>query len=241
MRAEVAAAGIHPVRVMSASAHAVVELVMAFRLEKILPGEQLPTIPVLAERLGVSPAVAQSAVATLAEFGVLDVRRGRNGGIWLQNLACISDALCKVLPARRADRASVADLLDVRRVLQTEAAIRTAARADDAVKAQLLSYVSRMEQTLDRADNFLKEGAQLNCAIALHSGNSALADNLIRMIDEVAVAGVGVKGKLDRKSKFAVALIENQRELVDAIVANAPERIRAAVSEQMRLSLVLLN
>ncbi len=233
--------GIHPIRVMSAAAHAVVELVMAFRLEKIRPGDHLPTIPILAERLGVSPAVAQAAVALLAESGVLDVRRGRSGGIWLRDLVCITDALSKVLPDRRFERANTADLLEVRRVLQTEAAILTAANADDSVRAQLQAYVVRMSRSLDRSANFLKEGAQLNCAIALHCGNPVLADSLIRLIDEIAVAGARAKRKLRSHPTFPGALIENQRELVESIVANDPGRIRAAVSAQMQLSLLMLK
>lgn len=233
--------GIHPVRVMSTAAHAVVELVMAFRLETIREGDQLPTIPALSDSLGISPAVAQSAIATLAESGVLQVKRGRNGGIWLRDLAAITDALCKVLPVMKHDDSYIEYLLDVRRIMQSEAAVRTARYADERVRSQLRGHVERMRTVMDRTSNFLKNATQLNCAIALHCRNPVLADRLIRLIDEIAVAGARSKRRLREHPGVVADLFSTQQKLVDAIAADDPARIRAAVAAQMELSLKFLK
>src|SRR3954452_8019221 len=79
----------------------------------LAPGEQLPSELELATMLAVAPMTLRQAIAILREAGLVETRRGKNGGTFVS--ANVVDALAA--RKRRVDRGSLRELSDWRRAV----------------------------------------------------------------------------------------------------------------------------
>src|SRR5256885_508909 len=75
---------LRPVRVPTAAAEVADRLVTAIALGEYLPGERLPSERDLAALLGVGRSTIREASGRLLAAGLVDVRRGRQGGIYVR-------------------------------------------------------------------------------------------------------------------------------------------------------------
>lgn len=126
----------------------------------LAPGERLPAEPELAARLGVAPMTLRSALAILRDAGVVETRRGRNGGSFVR--AAGAHAQDGAPPSAEALR----ELTDWRRAVSGEAAALAAARAqgDD---VELLEAASRaVESRVADAAAYRLADARFHVAVA---------------------------------------------------------------------------
>ena len=75
----------------------------------IRPGDRLPSEAEMSDSFGVSPATLRDALAQLREEGLVETRRGRNGGTFVVDTPELSRAEVE----RRLDRYSVVELRDI--------------------------------------------------------------------------------------------------------------------------------
>lgn len=75
----------------------------------IRPGDRLPSEAEMSDSFGVSPATLREALASLREEGLVETRRGRNGGTFVVNTPELSRAEVE----RRLDGYSVVELRDI--------------------------------------------------------------------------------------------------------------------------------
>lgn len=114
----------------------------AISLGLLEPGEQLPSESALAGELGVSTVTLRDALATLRERGLVETRRGRNGG----SFVCGPRALSEVRLRDRLLERSVIGLRDIGdewSAVAGAAARLAAARSSD-------GHVSRMRGLAER-------------------------------------------------------------------------------------------
>src|SRR4051812_35695609 len=143
-------------------------------------GDRLPSEAELAERFGVSRVSIREALRVLETFGVVRIKRGKNGGNEVGTID--ADALARTLALFfRMARGTYRDLMDARLVIEPFMARRAAERQDAAQLEELRGLMER--EAASTAGT--REGDRL--ALAFHwsicgaSGN-AVMDALGRAI-----------------------------------------------------------
>lgn len=133
------------------------ELQQRISLGALAPGERMPTEDQLTAQLGVSRTTLREAVGVLTHAGLIDVRQGDGSYV------CAVPATAEPLD-RRLRRAAAAEVYEVRRALEVEAARLAAARRTTEDLAHMRAHLA--------AD----ADVALHVAIARASRNAVLAD-----------------------------------------------------------------
>jgi GntR family transcriptional regulator, transcriptional repressor for pyruvate dehydrogenase complex len=115
-------------------------------------GDRLPSERDLAALMRISRPTLREAVKTLVEAGVLEVRRGQSGGIFVASELIPRD----LLRSRQAIRVSeVAGVLEARRLLEPRVAQLAAVHASEEDFAAMAALIER-KRALAAEDDFLK-------------------------------------------------------------------------------------
>lgn len=197
------------------------------------PGSRLPTEKDLAAQFGVSRGSLREGVRALAALGVLEPRQGDGTYVTaldprtlLSPLGFLADLQ---LPAHAAD------LLAVRRVLETESVALAASRASDADLAELDAVLAAVEIKLTSdpdldLEEFIHADTEFHRLIARASGNRPLAG----IID--TLVGRTFRARLWRAIYDRGSLREAQAEhraILDELVRRDPERARIRMATHL--------
>lgn len=144
-----------PVRQVQAHELVVDQIRTSIMLGRFRPGETLPPERQLAEFLQVSRTTVREAVSVLVGEGILEVRRGRGGGLFVRALTADEDAVRQVLHANR-DR--MQEVFDFRLAVESFAARYAAerrTRGDLQELRRLLAVMDEVVCTLHGDDSSL--------------------------------------------------------------------------------------
>ncbi len=135
----------------------------------LVDGEQLPSESELAQRLGVSTVTLREALASLREQGLVETRRGRNGGSFVRSPSAIAtDHLHERL--RRTGSARLRDVGDEHAAIAGAAARLAAARADRDNTERLGLLVEQLERATSPTECRRIDGRfHIEVAVASHS------------------------------------------------------------------------
>lgn len=139
------------------------------------PGDRLPSEGELCERLGVSRGSLREGIRMLAALGVLETRHGSGSYVSDLNAGDLIGSLS--LTVGLLPLASILELYELRRALESHAAALATARIDDDSLAGLESLLLELEATVDD-DEQSRLDHQFHMRIAEIAGNSALASLL---------------------------------------------------------------
>ena len=141
------------------------------------PGAGLPTEVDLAQRFGVSRTVVREAVRVLVAKGLIVVRQGSGMSVAPPERWSALDPLVlfERVRARPNDRL-LDDLLEVRRIVEVEAAALAAARGSSTELARLADIVDRMATLLDDADAYTEVDIAFHAAVLDTAGNTLLRE-----------------------------------------------------------------
>jgi DNA-binding FadR family transcriptional regulator len=133
-------------------------------------GSRIPTEPELVERLGVARNTVREAVRALAHAGLLDIRQG--AGTFVR----ATSELATVMRRRFAD-VPLAEVVELRRALEVEAARLAARRRTDRDLAAMDTALERRETAWRSGDAaaFVEADAVLHQALVAAAHNSVLA------------------------------------------------------------------
>jgi GntR family transcriptional repressor for pyruvate dehydrogenase complex len=190
-------------------------------------GDRLPAERDLAVKLGVGRSSIRDAVRTLEVMGILEPRQGH--GTLVRELS--ADAL--VLPLRSAlthKREMVAELLDVRRMLEPSLAARAARNATADEIARMEEILRRHEAKLHRGEQAIEEDSQFHYAIALAARNGVVLrvlDVLMDLLVESRSRSLQVPGRPRRS-------FEGHRRILRAIQRRDPKAAEAAVRRHLQ-------
>jgi len=194
------------------------------------PGSRLPTEKDLAAQFGVSRGSLREGVRALAALGILEPRQGDGTYVTaldprtlLSPLGFLADLQ---LPAHAAD------LLAVRRVLETESVALAASRVTDAELAEMDAVLAIVDANLASDPNLdldaiMHADSEFHRLIARASGNRPLAG----IID--TLGGRTLRARLWRAIYDRGSLREAQAEhraILDELVRHDPERARIRMS-----------
>ena len=148
-------------------------------LRVVAPGSRLPYEQELAGALGVSRATITQALRQLEREGLVEVRRGRGGGVFAQQ-ATTDGADPGVLAELRAGAAAIHDAAELRAVVEPAAAGLAAERADDDALARLADHNAEMHAAADDDYRFMRADTSFHLELARATGNPLLAEAVER-------------------------------------------------------------
>lgn len=221
-----------PLRPQTAGDQVTDRLLTAIALGELSVGERLPTQRELASRMSVSRMSIRKAMHTLQELGMIEVRRGRNGGAYIRRTWSgeTSPAAGRILGA---DRPRMEWLLDMRSLVEGLVAATAAQRV---TKAQARRISEALEEYLaaDTEESTRATDRKLHNAIAEATGNPYL----VRLSDELTAAvtlGLGVEPVVD-DARVQRRARRQHRQLAEAILQRRPDDARRIAMRHFALT-----
>jgi GntR family transcriptional repressor for pyruvate dehydrogenase complex len=195
-------------------------------------GERLPAERDLAERLGVSRPSLRDAVADLQDRGLLTSRAG--SGIFVAEVlgSAFSPALTSLFASH--DEA-VFDYINFRRDMESIAATRTARLASDTDLAVIQAIFDKMVVAHTKRDpeNEARLDAQFHMSIIEASHNVVML-HMMRSMYELLKGGVFYNRQVMFNQRTTRdMLLEQHKDINDALQARDPDAARAAVEAHM--------
>ena len=205
------------------------QIVYAIRSGLLRSGDRLPTIEELADATGVSKPVIGEAVRVLREHGVVESKRGVQGGVTV----IADDVPMELLPARGWRTAALTELVEARRPIETMLSLLAAERASEDDLVDMRRTIEQLEDAARRPDaSFLRFDHRFHYQIGRAAQSEMLAFYQHRILSAIAVA-------LDAYGLFHEdrdLVISTHRELLHAIESRDPDRIRTATERHFSTS-----
>jgi len=219
---------IQPTRIYQQIATAVAGMI---RSGELAQGERLPGEHELARRLEVSRGAVREAMIALEAGGLVEVRNGSGSFVRPDAGARLDVDWGRGFEAEPGP----VEQLEMRELLEPEAAARAASRIEAAQLAELRGLVERMEAS-HRERNSFAEGRAFVATIAAAAGNSILA----AMIDELwRLRGGTLWGTIRERvldAEHRRAAIDRRLQVIKALEARDPTAARRAMRGYLALT-----
>jgi GntR family transcriptional regulator, transcriptional repressor for pyruvate dehydrogenase complex len=184
-------AGFKPVGPRRTFEGAVEQIAEQIRLGELVAGERLPSERDLAAAMQISRATLREAVRVLVTAGVLEVRSGSGGGMFvLSDYAPLE--LLRSMSDLRIDE--VAGVLEARRLIEPRVAQLAAVHATDEDYAELQRTIDAQRELFERGDvlenedRFLALDTRFHLRIARASGNSTIVSLMRTLFRRLEIA-----------------------------------------------------
>jgi GntR family transcriptional repressor for pyruvate dehydrogenase complex len=169
-----------------------------FILEKLKPGDKLPSERELAELLQVSRSSIRDAIRGLELMGMVEPRQG--AGTIVRELSAESgiNSLANALKRRRE---LVAELLDFRKMLEPPLAARAATHASPEEVSEMEEILQRQESKVSRGELGIAEDAEFHYSVAVASGNSVVLkviDILMELLRDTRERSLQLPGRQEK-------------------------------------------
>jgi GntR family transcriptional regulator, transcriptional repressor for pyruvate dehydrogenase complex len=200
---------------------------------ELRPGDRLPIEPELAAHLGLSRNSLREATRALVALNILESRQGAGTFVTSLEPGLLFRSVNFVLSLQSKD--SSLEFLEVRRLLETEAAGRAATRVSDADVARMRELNAQVREIAAQPEfdtaAFLRVDEELHQLFAERSGNAALA----------AMVGL-VGGRTGHARVIRVVVNPGTAEqavaehdaVIDALALHDPERARVRMASHIQ-------
>jgi DNA-binding FadR family transcriptional regulator len=189
------------------------------------PGDAFPSESELARNFDVSKPVIRLALRQLAAMGVVEIRQGKPSVV--RPLDAKPLELYLQLAVSSLD-AGLAEVIELRRALETHAAVLASATSSPEDIAQLEALIALMSANRDKQDEWVAADLEFHRVIARISGNT-----LLRFMNEALYSTMRyVIGTMHSRKDLRNAdeTVERHRQIVAAIAARDPEATRRAMN-----------
>jgi GntR family transcriptional repressor for pyruvate dehydrogenase complex len=162
------------------------------------PGDRLPPERELAAKLGVGRSSLRDAVRTLEVMGILEPKQGHGTVVREPSAEALVVPLTRALMRKRE---LVAELLDVRRMIEPALAARAAVNATPEEIAHLEDVLRRQEAKIRRGEPAIEEDSEFHYAIARAARNGVVLkvlDVLMDLLRESRAKSLQVPGRLSK-------------------------------------------
>jgi GntR family transcriptional repressor for pyruvate dehydrogenase complex len=164
-------------------------------LEKLQPGDKLPSERELAELLQVSRSSIRDAIRSLELTGLVEPRQGAGTIVRELSAESLVNPFANALKRRQE---LVSELLDFRKMLEPPLAARAATHASSDEISEMEEILQRQEAKLSHDEASIAEDAEFHYSIALASGNSVVLkvlDILMDLLRDTRERSLQVKGR----------------------------------------------
>jgi GntR family transcriptional repressor for pyruvate dehydrogenase complex len=191
----------------------------------LTPGDVLPPERELVQSYGVGRSSVREALRMLESRGLIESRG--DGAFAVSTLRNPFNQSLDLL--LRVDQASYANLFEVRRILEGEAAALAASRRTTAHLRAMESVVEDMDDGLSSEQRFISADLAFHMAIAEASGNPVLV-HLMHAIRELLQRSLSSSYHIPGSPEGAV---EMHRLILEAIAERRPEDARQRMQEHV--------
>lgn len=211
---------------------------------KLIPGEKLPAERDLAQKLKVSRVSVREAYRTLAELGLLVVKRGAEGGAFITDVdhGPMTRSLSMML---RLGRTSHEELTEARLLLEPHIARLAAERADSRDIERLEDLIHKQEATVKGNGNPRRYDLQFHRLVAACTKNlpliivmNSLADLALEAIAQIDIGRDVNKHILNFHSRIADAIRRRDGDAAHKImlshIHDVQSRLGSALVRQIR-------
>jgi GntR family transcriptional repressor for pyruvate dehydrogenase complex len=190
------------------------------------PGDKLPSERDLAERFDVSRSAIREAIRALELKGFVEPRPGEGTLIRMPSFDSLLNPLASLLGQKRE---LVAELLDVRTMLEPPLAARAARHAAPEDIAHLEEILRRQTECVSRQELAIEEDTEFHYTIARAAKNSVIMKVLDMMMDVLRDSrerSLQVDGRREKS-------LAGHRRIFNAIKRRDPEAAEAAMREHL--------
>ncbi len=207
---------------------------------KLRPGDQLPSERELAEQFSVSRTAVREAVKALNEKGLVTIESGRGTFITQGVTKALRRSLDWIVQSGEGN--PLADLVQVRSILEPEIAAIAAEMASEADLAALEHAVGVMESALSNADVYVEADLEFHLALAKATQNRlipTLIDPIVDLLREQRKGIFLVSGGAQRGQFHHKAILEAVKQRDAAAARQAMQAHLAQVREDTDAAQVL--
>ncbi|HEX4306086.1 MAG TPA: FCD domain-containing protein [Solirubrobacterales bacterium] len=211
---------------------AVAQIADRIRLGELERGDRLPSERDLAAAMQISRPTLREAVRVLDKAGVLDVRKGARGGIYV-----VSEFVPLDLVRTQSDLRlqEVGGVLEARRLVEPRVAqlASTNARDEDFKPLrQIIDTQARMVENgeaLEREDEFLQLDTRFHLRLARASGNTTIVSIMRALLRQLEI----VRDLAMHEPPTAPWVVDIHERTLAAIRAGDPELIERVMDEHL--------
>jgi GntR family transcriptional repressor for pyruvate dehydrogenase complex len=199
--------------------------------EEFGPGDELPPSGELAAQFSVSRPVIREALNVVATLGMIESRQGRATRVTSRTSW---DDLAPELLSVRLEIGALDDILveslELRRVIETEAAALAALRATEQDVQEMRERFAALDGATDDTQAYMRHDVAFHDAV-LRATHNRLFTQLIEQMHELLVLARTVS-MTARPQRFPGSQ-DGHRAVLRAIEAHAPEEARAAMAAHL--------
>ncbi|MER5254014.1 FadR/GntR family transcriptional regulator [Streptomyces sp. NPDC002855] len=216
-------------RVGSQVQREIMQLILDRRLR---PGALLPTEAELMEELGVSRNSVREALKALQALDIVEIRHGYGTYVGQASLTPLADGLTfRALVQRADDTHALAEILQVREVLEEGLVRRVTVLLSDEELRQLEALVRKMEESADGGAAFPELDREFHETLYRSLGNE-LVPQLLGAFWNVFHRVAGVRGWA--RDPAPEVTVSRHRDIVTALRARDVERAQRAMADHFR-------
>jgi len=189
-------------------------------------GDQLPTELELAKQFAVSRTAVREAIKALREKGLVEIRLGRGTFVTKGAEGAVRHSLGLLLKSENG----LANLAEVREILEPEIAALAATRITKENIAAMKEALDAMETTLNNPDVFAEADLDFHLALAEATQNPlipSLMDSIIDLLREERKRTGSVEGGLARGQY-------HHKKILEAVVQRDPRIARQAMQDHLQ-------
>lgn len=196
------------------------------------PGDPMPTEAVLIDLLGVSRGSLREALKSLQAVGIIETRHGSGSYVGRLSFAAMADGLAfhSRLARQSPEISTIADLADLREILETVLIRRVASQSTHDLTDDLGATVDGMDHAVRNSkpsQEFDELDLQFHTRLYAELGNALL----LQLLEAFWAALSSVRSSLPAPFDEPIDAVRKHRAIIDALAANDPDAAEAAMKD----------